>query len=144
MFKNEVHRARVQRAQERVERADVWRVVSVSVTDRVEEVFCAVVPGVESFALADELLTMNCPFFTRCRPPVADAQNQIMNPDLARMVHVAFEARKTRKDAAVLEAEAVELLKGVTGMAGSVSCVTTVVNKKTGAYMKVDLREVAV
>lgn len=37
-----------------------WTVVSVEPTDRVEEVFCAVVPGSECFALADDLLTGNC------------------------------------------------------------------------------------
>ena len=37
-----------------------WSVVSVAETDRVEEVFCAVVPGVEAFAIEDFILTGNC------------------------------------------------------------------------------------
>jgi hypothetical protein len=37
-----------------------WKVESVEPTDRVEEVYCAVVPGTGSFALADHLLTGNC------------------------------------------------------------------------------------
>jgi peptidoglycan hydrolase-like protein with peptidoglycan-binding domain len=37
-----------------------WSVVSVTETDRVEEVFCAVVPDVESFAIEDFILTGNC------------------------------------------------------------------------------------
>lgn len=41
------------------ERAD-WRVVSVEETDRVEEVYCAVVPQTESFVLAGNILTGNC------------------------------------------------------------------------------------
>ena len=41
------------------ERQD-WIVQSVELTDRVEEVFCAVVPETESFALEDHLLTGNC------------------------------------------------------------------------------------
>lgn len=40
-----------------------WLVASVEPTDRVEEVFCAVVPGTECFALADNLLTGNCRVF---------------------------------------------------------------------------------
>ena len=39
-----------------------WTVVSVEATDRVEEVFCAVVPGTETFTLADYIHTGNCPF----------------------------------------------------------------------------------
>lgn len=39
-----------------------WRVVSVQPTDRVEPVYCAEVPEAGSFALADDLLTGNCPF----------------------------------------------------------------------------------
>lgn len=39
-----------------------WTVVSVEETDRIEEVYCAVVPGTETFTLADYLHTGNCPF----------------------------------------------------------------------------------
>lgn len=39
-----------------------WSVASVEVTDRVEEVFCATVDSVGAFALADGLMTGNCPF----------------------------------------------------------------------------------
>jgi hypothetical protein len=39
-----------------------WVVTGAEPTDDVEEVFCAVVPGVEKFTLADNLLTMNCPY----------------------------------------------------------------------------------
>ena len=39
-----------------------WTVVSVENTDRFEEVFCAVVPGTESFVLDGLILTGNCPF----------------------------------------------------------------------------------
>jgi len=37
-----------------------WRVVSVEETDRVEEVYCAVVPGNENFTLMDNINVMNC------------------------------------------------------------------------------------
>lgn len=39
-----------------------WTVVSVNSTDRVEEVYCAVVPGTQSFVLEDNIHTGNCPF----------------------------------------------------------------------------------
>lgn len=39
-----------------------WKVLSVTETDRVEEVFCATVDGVGAFGLADDLMTGNCPF----------------------------------------------------------------------------------
>src|SRR5262249_45818964 len=37
-----------------------WVVRAVEATDRVEEVFCAVVPGTHSFTLEDNILTGNC------------------------------------------------------------------------------------
>lgn len=37
-----------------------WTVISVEDTDRVEEVFCAVVPQTGAFVLADNMLTGNC------------------------------------------------------------------------------------
>lgn len=40
----------------------VWCVASVEETDRVEEVFCAVVASTESFVLQDNILTSNCRF----------------------------------------------------------------------------------
>lgn len=49
-----------------------WEIASVDHTDRVEEVFCASVPGTRSFALADDILTGNCDYvsawFTRILP----------------------------------------------------------------------------
>lgn len=46
-----------------------WSVVSVELTDRVEPVYCAVVPGTECFALADNLLTGNCRPIANTRTP---------------------------------------------------------------------------
>ena len=43
-----------------VQRRAYWNVVSVEATDRVEEVFCAVVPDTHEFVLADNILTGNC------------------------------------------------------------------------------------
>jgi len=53
------HRERWDRAPKR-RRPARWAVVAVEPTDRVEEVYCAEVPGTEVFALDDDLLTGNC------------------------------------------------------------------------------------
>jgi len=45
--------------------ATKWRVVSVTETDRVEEVFCATVEGHGDFTLAGNIVTGNCNFFKR-------------------------------------------------------------------------------
>jgi ATP-dependent DNA helicase DinG len=52
-----------------------WIVESVRTTDRVEEVFCAVVPTTGSFALAGNILTGNC-----LRASVATAQSLLGDP----------------------------------------------------------------
>lgn len=39
-----------------------WKVISITKTDRKEEVYCAVVPYTHSFVLADNILTGNCWF----------------------------------------------------------------------------------
>jgi hypothetical protein len=57
------HRARVGEAlSRRRERGAGWCVHAVEATDRVEEVFCAVVPGDEMFVLLDDVVTGNCPY----------------------------------------------------------------------------------
>ncbi len=43
-------------------RRDNWSVKSVEETDRIEDIYCAVVPEQEMFTLADNLITGNCPF----------------------------------------------------------------------------------
>jgi hypothetical protein len=53
------HRARFEHGRAAIERRG-WMVVSVEPTDRVEEVFCAVVEGTHAFALEDHILTSNC------------------------------------------------------------------------------------
>lgn len=44
-------------------RARCWRVESIEETDRVEEVYCAIVPETHTFTLANDLLTGNCGFY---------------------------------------------------------------------------------
>ena len=53
------HRARFVRNEKKSTRRG-WVVKSVEGTDRVEEVFCAVVPEEHAFALEDNVLTGNC------------------------------------------------------------------------------------
>lgn len=47
-----------------------WVVESVTDTGMDEEVFCAVVPGVEAFALSDDLMTGNCPVKSKVQEQV--------------------------------------------------------------------------
>ena len=57
-----------------------WKVVSVEETDRVEEVFCAVVPGHENFTLAGNINVMNCKqCFTVQVQPMSPAHPQTVN-----------------------------------------------------------------
>ncbi len=60
-FLIEEHRRRIQeRTPGREAGTRPWVVGSVQPTDRVEEVYCAVVPGIEAFALTEDLMTGNC------------------------------------------------------------------------------------
>lgn len=58
-FLIESHRDRYRFRDDRYERLG-WTVVSVEETDRVEPVYCAVVPGTHTFALADNIWVGNC------------------------------------------------------------------------------------
>ncbi|MBK5308226.1 MAG: DNA primase, partial [Frankiaceae bacterium] len=58
-FLIDVHRERYLSNPKAYERRG-WVVKSVEVTDRVEEVFCAVVDGTHNFVLEDNILTGNC------------------------------------------------------------------------------------
>ncbi|KAB2932590.1 MAG: hypothetical protein F9K25_06440 [Candidatus Contendobacter sp.] len=58
-FLIENHRRRFIDGRDAAERRG-WNVVKVEATDRVEEVFCAIVEGTHSFTLEDNILTSNC------------------------------------------------------------------------------------
>lgn len=60
-FLNDFHAAGIGDRQ----RDGAWSVVSVEETDRVEEVYCAVVPGEEAFVLTEGLATHNCREYAR-------------------------------------------------------------------------------
>ncbi|MEV7970689.1 RtcB family protein [Sphaerisporangium sp. NPDC088356] len=53
------HRERFEAGRDAVERRG-WTVTAIEETDRIEEVFCAVVEGAHAFALEDNILTRNC------------------------------------------------------------------------------------
>lgn len=57
------HLANALKASEEPSREGYWTVESVTRTGKFEEVFCAVVPGIEAFALKDSIMTSNCPFY---------------------------------------------------------------------------------
>lgn len=60
-FVQKLHRERIQaHAVSRETDERLWTVEAVESTNRVEEVFCAVVPGVHAFALSEGLMTGNC------------------------------------------------------------------------------------
>jgi len=62
-FLKDAHQAYAQTANEQPERESYWKVVSVEPTGLVEPVYCATVNGAEAFALADDLMTGNCPYY---------------------------------------------------------------------------------
>lgn len=59
-FIGEEHRERFCARPKTADPATAWHVVAVEETDRVEEVFCAVVPELENFTLAENINVMNC------------------------------------------------------------------------------------
>ena len=86
------HWARVESREERRCGGDRdWIVESVKATGRMEEVFCAVVPGVQAFGLADGLMTGNCPF-SRGREEVRDRILKFPNlgVDILLLEHVSM------------------------------------------------------
>lgn len=58
-FVTDEHRRRWSARAERTRR-ETWTVVSIEETDRIEEVYCAVVPDTHAFVLEDNILTGNC------------------------------------------------------------------------------------
>jgi len=95
VFKHEHHQQRAGLARDKKAHDLAWVVESVSATDRVEEVFCAMVPGANAFALADELLTRNCPFFSLCRTSDdPKAGEPITDPELIAAIAAYGEATK--------------------------------------------------
>ncbi|WP_051710157.1 phosphoadenosine phosphosulfate reductase family protein [Streptomyces sp. NRRL S-350] len=65
-WKIDAHRDRIaEKATVREAHDRLWVVDEVTPTDRVEEVYCAVVPGAQAFALAEDLMTGNCVLASR-------------------------------------------------------------------------------
>lgn len=92
-----------------------WKVVSVEQTDRVEEVYCAVVPVTEAFALSDGLLTHNCEFFGPCRGADTDVEGLIMDDELVMAIEVYKEGGKLASEGKKMQAQAKSVLLNVQG-----------------------------
>jgi DNA primase len=69
-FVRSQHRERFEKGPRSGEDRRAWQVVSIESSDRIEEVFCAVVPGTQCFALEDNILTGNCPSGLARRDPI--------------------------------------------------------------------------
>jgi hypothetical protein len=118
-FKLEPHRRRAQAAREKAPHDLNWIVESVTPTDRVEEVFCAVVPGSNAFALTEELLTHNCEFFSLCRSQDdPKAGEEITDPELAAAVAAYGEAHKVFSAAKKEKERLAPLIRGLRGTTG--------------------------
>ena len=118
-FKNEHHQRYAATLRRRDHPGFDWIVESVTTTDRTEEVFCAIVPDVEAFALADELLTHNCPFVSMCRgADDPQAAEEITDAELvaavARYGETAQQITRLYKDKDGLA----EMIRGLRGTAG--------------------------
>lgn len=83
-----------------------------------------------------------CPFFALCKPPLLDAMGELQNPGLRDLAIVAREARDERKTWELVEKQAVERLRGVSGRVGDFQVVSTTVNSAKGGYVKVEFRDV--
>jgi len=59
-FQIPTHRHRFQKCAGRVAERRAWNVASIEETDRIGEVFCAVIDGTHNFALEDNILVSNC------------------------------------------------------------------------------------
>lgn len=92
-----------------------WKVVSVEETDRVEMVYCAEVPDVECFALADFILTHNCKFAPACRGGDSDVTGLIEDEEIALAAKVYGEAVRAESKARRDKASAKAVLQGVSG-----------------------------
>lgn len=81
-----------------------------------------------------------CPFFSRCRPPEPELNQEITSQDLRELVLLGYQARENRKDWQRVEKHVVEEIKGLSGRVGTLQVVSTVVNAITGSYVKVEYR----
>ncbi len=89
---------------------------------------------------AEPMCRSYCPFYDKCRPPMLELNQPITIPHLIDAVIEGFAAREQRKAAALVEKQAVERLRGVSGRVGDVQVVSTTVNAVKGAYEKVTFR----
>lgn len=117
-FKLDHHHERAMRASRRKERYLPWKVEAVESTSRAEEVFCATVPGMESFALADDLLSMNCEFYSLCRGgEVRTGLPEITDPEMAAAIEMLGIANEVHAAAEKVRKQIAPMLAGAHGKA---------------------------
>lgn len=125
-----------------------WSVSSVEHTERLEAVYCAEVPEVNAFALADGILTHNCEFFTVCRGAETTAEGLITDEEIVNAVNLYGEGAALEKEGKRLKDRAKENLEGVEGSTGEYTIKRVYVNATEIAaytragYNKIDIRKV--
>lgn len=111
-FLNHHHRNMVRMSNAKTGRGDsaAWIVKSVEATDRIEPVYCAVVPGEEAFVLTEGLVTHNCREYLRrmlTQQPFSDNEPDSMAAFMGTAFGNLFEAAMSDTQGAVTQ-------KGVT------------------------------
>lgn len=114
-FKNEHHAERVQGIGN--DRDLQWKVIEVKNTDRRETVFCAEVPEVNAFSLADSILTHNCEYYSACRVPDTDVTSMFTDEETVSSVTEYIEIRDEIK---ALEKRKSSLQRSLSGANGNV------------------------
>ena len=118
VFKHPHHRSRAAIARQRKSYDRRWRVESVESTGRVDEVYCAEVPDVASFALTEELLTHNCEYFSACRGgPEPEKLPEITDPETAAAVESYGLAAEAYREADKAKKQLRPLIEGMRGQA---------------------------
>lgn len=113
-FLNPTHRERAEKVGPQ-KRDYSWKVVSVEDHGETEEVYCAEVPDIKHFVLADFILTHNCEYFSTCRLGDTDVEGLIEHEDYVQAVEAYLHGADLEKQAKQLKKEANSVLRNVTG-----------------------------
>lgn len=108
-----------------------WIVEGVEDHGEIEEVYCAVVDGVQAFALADGLLTHNCPWYWECRgadDSPTDAEGIIDDEQSLTAIELYQQGKDMERDGRRLATQARDALKGIHGSTGTHQVYWTHVN----------------
>lgn len=109
-----------------------WIVESVEDHGEVEEVYCAVVDGVQAFALSDGLLTHNCAFYTECRGGLTpDVEGLIEDEPTLTAIDMYNQGKAMERDGKKLADQAKKQLVGIQGSTGDLIVYWTHVGEAT-------------